>query len=161
MEHPIMADFELKVVGLFHRSDPAAKLVRRNSLARCADVVPFALDRHQRCAFDGGWLNQTSTHPETALRQIVVVEYACDSLQVEIGRQIHDRAIFLIKRSGGRRTLAVASHEVLKHRPVRRHVPIKIHAQKAGELYKTRIYPAEGSRIPAGHCRDNGTLKPV
>src|SRR5215472_10935014 len=46
MKHPIMADFELEEVGLFSRSDTAAKLMRRDGLTRCADIVPLALDRH-------------------------------------------------------------------------------------------------------------------
>src|SRR5271167_4676686 len=76
MKHPIMADLELKVVDLFHRSDPTAELVRCDGLARRADIVPLALNRHQRGAFDGGRLDATPPHPEAASRQIVVVKYA-------------------------------------------------------------------------------------
>src|SRR5215469_2787716 len=44
VEDAIMADFELKVVGLFCRRDAGAQLVRGNSLADTANVVSFALD---------------------------------------------------------------------------------------------------------------------
>src|SRR6516162_11653166 len=71
MKHPIMADFELKVVGLFHCGDSTAELVRRDGLARRANIVPLPFDRHQRGAFDGGRFDATPPHPEAASRQIV------------------------------------------------------------------------------------------
>jgi predicted nucleic-acid-binding protein len=68
MKYPIMADFELKVVGLFRRGDPTAELVRRDGLARRANIVPLALNRHQGGALDGGRFDPISPHPEAASR---------------------------------------------------------------------------------------------
>ena len=67
VEYPIMADFELKVMGLFCRSDPTTELVRGDGLPGRANIVPFALDRHQRGAFDGRRLDRDFPAPESGL----------------------------------------------------------------------------------------------
>ena len=94
MKHPIMADFELQVVGLFRRSDPTAELVRRDGLARRADVVSLAFHRHQRGAFDGCRLDPLSPHSEAAARQIVVVKYPWEPQHLAMTRDFIFRNTF-------------------------------------------------------------------
>src|SRR5436190_24183036 len=89
VEYPIMADLELKVVGLFCRNDASAELMRGDGLAGRADIIPFALDRHQRGVLDGRRLDQLPPHAEAAPRQVLVMKYALDGMQIEIRRQIH------------------------------------------------------------------------
>ena len=89
MEYSIMADLELKVVGLFCRNDASAEQMRGDGLAGRANIVPFTLDGHQGGALDGRRLDQLSPHPEAAPRQVVVMKYALDGVQIEIRRQIH------------------------------------------------------------------------
>ena len=77
------------MVSLFRRSDPTAELVRSDGLSGSANIVPLALDRHQRSALDGLRLDRISPHLEAAPRQIVVVKDALDGVQIEIRRKIH------------------------------------------------------------------------
>ena len=156
-----MADFELEVVRLFRRRDAGAEIWAATGLARPADIVALALDGHQRGALDRRRLDQAAAHPKPAERQVVALEHALDRLQIEIRRQVHHRAVFVVEGAGRRGTLAVAAGEVAEHRPMRRDVAVEIHAEKAGELQKARIDAAEGAGIARRHGGDHGALEPV
>ena len=79
-----MPDFGLEVMTFPCRRDAAAKPVCSNSLARPANIVPLALDRHQRGALDSGGLDPVATHPQAAFWQIVIVKHPLDGMQIEI-----------------------------------------------------------------------------
>src|SRR4029450_11925285 len=117
MEHAIVADLKLKVVDPFCRSDAGAELVRGDRLAGPADIVALALDRHQRGALDGRRFDRLSSHPETSARQIMAMKHPLDGVQVEIRRQIHDRAVFLVEGASGSGTIAGAGGPILEKAP--------------------------------------------
>ena len=95
---------------------PAHRVVRCDGLAGPADIVALALHRHQRGAFDRRRHDQIAAYAEAALRQVVVVEHALDGLQIEIRRQIHHRAVLIVKGAGRRGVVAVAGGQVTEHR---------------------------------------------
>ena len=69
-----MADFGLQVVQSFSPAEIAAQAMRGDGLAGRADVVALAFDRHQRGLLDRAGLDRLATHPEAAVRQIMVAE---------------------------------------------------------------------------------------
>jgi hypothetical protein len=69
-----MADFELKVVGLFCRRDAGAQLLCRDRLPDPANIVALALDRHQRGPLDRCRHDPLAVQAQAPLRQILVVK---------------------------------------------------------------------------------------
>ena len=96
---PFMA---LQVVRLLCRRQVAAEAVRRAGLADGTDVVALALDGQESGLFDRAGINRLAAHREPAVRQILALEHALDGVEVELGRQVHDRAVFVIERAGRR-----------------------------------------------------------
>ena len=119
---------------LFCRRDAGAEFVRGDGLPDRANVVPLALDGHQRSLFDRLRLDRVAAHPKARVRQIVVVKDSLDGLQVKIRRQIHDRGVLLVKGASRRCAFAIALYQVVKHRPVRGDMAVEVHAEKAGKL---------------------------
>src|SRR5713101_4851702 len=64
VEHPIMADFELKVVRLFCLWDPGTEIVRGDGLPDRANIVLLAFDGHQCGAFDRCRIDPVTAHPQ-------------------------------------------------------------------------------------------------
>src|SRR5438270_8436938 len=141
VEDAVMADAGLQVMQLFLVREVMAEKLRGGGLAGAANVVALAFDRHQGGLFDRAGIDRLAMHFEGAVRQIVALKHAFEGLEIEFGRQIHDRAVFVVKGAGRRGVVVVALDKLLKHPPMRRDMAVEIHAEKAGKLQKPGIDP--------------------
>src|SRR4029077_807774 len=130
----VMADAELQVLQLFRGREVMAQILRDDGLAGAADIVALSLDGHQRGAGDRARIDPVAMYLEAAMRQILALKYPFKGLQVELGRQIHHGAVFVVKRARRRRAVIVALDQLLEHSPMRRDMAVEVHAEKAGEL---------------------------
>src|SRR5580700_4991762 len=110
VEDPVMADIELQVAGLLRFRHVTAETLRCCRLADGANVVSFALDGHQRGLLDRARIDQFVVYAEPAMRQILALKHPVNGLQIEIGRQVHHRAVFVVEGAGRRRLVDIASH---------------------------------------------------
>ena len=90
-----------------------AQILCGDGLAGAADIVALALDGHQRGTGDRARIDPVAMHLEAAMRQILALEHALEGLQIELGRQIHHGAVFVVKRAGRRRAVIIALDQLL------------------------------------------------
>ena len=97
-EDAVMANPRLHVVHLHILPQSRAKVLRGEGLAEAANIVPLAFDGQQRGALDGARIDQAAMHLELTEGQNVVLEDQFHRFEIELGRQVHYREIFLIER---------------------------------------------------------------
>src|SRR5215213_6374638 len=94
-KNAVVADAGLEVVDLEVRGDAGAEVLRGDGLAYGADVVALAFDGEEGGLADGGGVDLALTYGEFAARKVVGLEDAFDRFQIELGRQIVDREVFV------------------------------------------------------------------
>ncbi len=114
----------------------AAQVVRCATLAKAGDVVFLAFDRHQRDAGDLRRIDEPAAMPHLAFRQRVANEHAIDGVEIELGRQVHDREILVIELTMLLGGVSVASHEVMEQVFVRLRMTLEVHRDEARELHE-------------------------
>src|SRR5215813_13838876 len=102
-EHAIMADARLHVVALEIGPQARAQVVRGERLADCADVVALAFHGEQHGAPNRARLHWPAAPVEPSERQGVFLKHEADSLEIEFGRQVEHREIFVVERLNGLR----------------------------------------------------------
>ncbi len=135
--------------------------MRRLGLADAGNVVVLAFDGQQRDALDLARIDRPAAMRHLALRQRVPHEHRIDRLQIELGREIHDREIFVIEFLVLLRRVAVALHQMLKQLLVRLDMAIEVHADEAVELQKARIDVAHEAGIGKRHLGDDVGAEPI
>src|SRR3984957_10124764 len=160
VEHAVMADLGLDVTLLPARFQPGEQGVRGRGLADRANVVVLAFDGQERGARDRLRLHLARARHELPERQGVILENALHRLQVEIGRQIHHRHVFVVEFLGRERAFAVAFDQVAEQIDMRGDVAVEIHGHESGQLDESGIDPAEGAGIARRHRGDDMALKP-
>ncbi len=90
----------------------------------------------------------------------MALEYHVDRLEIEFGRHVAHRAIFVVKFLGLVGALAVAIDQMFEHLPMAHHMIAEIHRHEAGELQKARIDAAARPRIIGRHGRNHIFLEP-
>src|SRR5450631_341101 len=96
-ENAVVADAGLYAVLLHMLTQPGTKVLRGERLTEAANIVPLPLDGQQRGALDGARIDAAAMHLELAERQKVILKNRFHRFEIELGRQIHDREIFLVK----------------------------------------------------------------
>ena len=94
-------------------------------------------------------------------RQVVVLEHALHRLEIELRRQVHHRAVLVVKapmRLGAR---LVAADQAAPLVEMRADVAVEIHAHERRELHEARIDMAVRTRIAPRHGADQVPLEPV
>ena len=137
------------------------RVVRRLGLAEAADVVALALDRHERGVADRRAVDLLPRCIIVPSRQGVVLEHGLDRLQVELGRQVHDRQVLVVEVLVLLDRVAVALDEIVEQVDVRVHVALEVHGHEAGELDEARIDVAHEAGVRQRHGRDHVLLEPV
>ena len=91
---------------------------------------------------------------ESAIGQGMLDEYLVNRLQIELGRQVHDRQIFVVEffLLAGFRLVALDQMPI--ELPMGIHMPVEVHRHETGELHEARI------DIPliAGCMKGTGTM---
>src|SRR5215203_982847 len=85
VEHAVVTDAELQVVGLLVRRQVRRELERSKRLADARDVVLLALDSHDGAAPDREEVHRLVPVHHLALRQLMFDENAFDRLEVVLG----------------------------------------------------------------------------
>src|SRR5437867_9751777 len=99
----------------------------------------LAFDREQGYIPDGASVDLAAAMGELAFWEQMALEDDVDGLQVEFGRHVADRQIFVVETLGRIRTLAVTSDKMFKHLPMAGHVAAEIHRHEARQLQESRI----------------------
>ena len=121
----------------------------------------LAFHREQGDATDFGRINANAAMGHLALRQGVTHEHRVHGLQIELGGEVHDREIFIIKLTMFLRGVAIALHEMKEELAVGLDVAIEIHAHEAVQLQKARINVAHEPGIWKRHLGDDVAAEPV
>src|SRR4051794_34359012 len=95
------------------------------------------------------------------LGQQMLLEDDIDGLEVEFGRHIADRAIFVVELLGRRGAFLVADDEMLEHLPMADEMRPQIHGHEARELKEARVNLAARARVNHRHGRNYVLLKPA
>src|SRR5205814_5600949 len=85
VEHAIMADPALQIMGLLVSGNAGAERVCGFGLAHTRNVVALALDGHERGALDRTGIDALAAMHEAPARQIVIDEHPLDRLKIELG----------------------------------------------------------------------------
>src|SRR6185437_2900110 len=119
-----------------------------------------ALDGEDRSAADRAGIDFHPARYERTARQRMAMEDAVDRLEIEIRREIHHRRVFVIEFPRRVGAFDIALDEMLEELDMRVHMPVEIHAEKAGELHEAGIYPAESAGIAHRHDANDIALEP-
>src|SRR6266481_8799716 len=82
-EYAVMADAGLHVMYLAIGAHAGAKVLRRQRLTDRADVVLFALHRHQAHSLDRGRVHRSAAIGQLALRQQMLLKHVADGFDIE------------------------------------------------------------------------------
>jgi hypothetical protein len=96
-EDSVVPDAGLHSVHFRVLPQPGAEVLRRECLTEAADIVTLAFDGKKRGLPDCARLDWAAMHTEFTERQKVVLKDRFHGLDIELGRQIHDRKILLRK----------------------------------------------------------------
>ena len=88
------------------------------------------------------------------------LEHDIDRLEIEIGRHVADRAVFVVERLGRIRAFVGAFHQVFIQPVMAHHVAAQVHRHEAGELDKAGIDAPAHARIIDRHGGDHVVLEP-
>ena len=106
VEQAVMADAGLLVMLVLVVVQVRGERMGGAGLPQAGDVVPLAFHRQDGRARDRRRVDVPVPRHQHPARQQVLLEHGVDGLQVELGRQVHDRAVFVIERPLGRQRLA-------------------------------------------------------
>ena len=125
-----VTDARLDVVILFVCRYVAAEILCRFRLPQPAYVVVLSLDRH-----DGGLADRAAIHRFTmvqqlAVRQVVILEYPLDGLEIEFGRQVHDGKILVVELAMLFNGIAIALDQIVEQFLMRGDMPVEIHGHE-------------------------------
>src|SRR6185312_4894257 len=132
IEDAVMADAGLDVIALLAGIEPGQQLMHRRGLADGADIVLLALDGEDRGAADRAGIDRHAMRDELAARQGLAMEDAIDGLEIKIRREIHHRRVLIVEFPRRVGAFDVALDEMLEELDMRIHMPVEIHAEKAG-----------------------------
>ena len=88
-------------------------------------------------------------------------EHGIDGLEVELGRQVHHRQIFVIEFAMLLRAVAIALDKIVEQIAMRLEMAVEVHAHEAVQLEKARIDVAHEARMRERHLGDDVVAEPV
>ena len=100
-------------------------------------------------------------HSSLPERQSVLLEYPLYGLQIEFGRQIDHREIFVIEFADRRRLFPFAIGDMAEQVHLRLDVPVKVHAHERGKLDETGIDAPPSAGIAPWDGIDQVALEPA
>jgi hypothetical protein len=80
------------------------------------------------------------------------LEHGAHGLEKEIGRQIHDREIFVVESTDGLGLFGLALGEMTVKIAVGVHMPFQVHVHERGELHETGIDAPQGAGETQRHA---------
>ena len=89
---------------------------------------------------------------ELAARQRVLLEHHAHRLEIELGRQVGDREVFLVESARRLGLCHVAAHEVVEQRAERGDMALQVHAHERAELHEARV-DARAARPDSARAR--------
>lgn len=94
-------------------------------------------------------------------RQVEALEHPLDRLEVELGRQVHHREVFLVEPADRVGALGVAVDDVMEQVHECLGMAVQIHAHESGDLQEARIHAPHRTGMTPRHGADQRALEPL
>ena len=155
-----MSDTLLQMIFLHSVRKFRRDIQRRFGLANPRNVVQFALNAKERCIGNIFGHDRMPTVHHFPFGQCMVLKNNLNRLKIELCRQVHHCAVFLVKRALPVGGVVIALDEMLEQLVIRRQVAVEIHGNEIRQLHEPGIDLAERARIWRRHIDHHITLKP-
>ena len=120
----------------------------------------LALDGKERGLGDFFRAHPLLVHEHAALGQLEFLEHAADGVEVILGRHVEDRVVLVVEAPVGVGRVAVVRHQLVVVIPVRIHVAVRVHRNKAQVLQEARVHAPRVARVLHRHALDQRLLEP-
>ena len=160
VEDAVVTDLRARVAVPRVRIDIRRQIVGGMTLPKTSNIILLTLNRHERRAMNDIQIDLLSPVCKARSSQIMFHKHRIDSLEVELGRQIHDREVLIIEGAVFFSRVAITGDQVAEEIPVCVEMSIEIHGHEARELQEPWIDWAACTCIPPRNNRDHMVLEP-